>query len=291
MAGNYPDVPGHRFVIDRDGTQGYLVDPSSVITQLTPTNMQEINNESMTGYVVSIANGEWFLGLFFPEPRTIAGAYYYVSRSSFPLSDTVYIETSEDTTNFIDGTWDLALTLDMGTTGISDGTVVPDYRELIQPLAVSNVKAIRFRNSGGGLGSTEIHAAHVYGSIPTSGSPDRLVVWHPTLDEPVDGAYFDWGDSPRSSSEDRTFRVKNLSGSLTANNITVSFDALTDGSPSVAGMHLVSDDGVNFAATESILSIGPGVISSVLTMRRVLPSNAPLGLWAPRVHAVADSWS
>lgn len=291
MAGNYPDVPGHRFVMDRDGTQIYRISPTNVVTQATPAEVAAMVDETFGEGLFSGSDRSAYTRYltYFPEPRTVSGIFLGSSANSVAVD---LLEYSANTTTGLDGTWD-TLAATAGTYGeFGYGSVVPEYRNLIIPVSASGVKAVRWSTKAQGTGYSGTHwTVHIYGSIPTTGSPDRLAIWHPTLDEPIDGAYFDWGDSPRSSSADRTFRVKNLSASLTANDITLSFDALTDGSPSVAGMHLVSDDGTTFAATETISSLGPGVISSVMTMRRVLSSDAPLGPWAPRIHAIADSWS
>lgn len=291
MAGNYPDVPGHRFVMDRDGTQIYRISPTNVISQLTPTQVQGVQDESDSTITPNVGGPTGRVVVYFPEQRSISGIF--ARGSSAVPSTPLYpmpLEYSENTTNGLDGTWTSTSAIGgPGSVG-APGVTIPDYRALITPLALSNVRALRISSAQLSY-DWHLRTLHIYGSIPTAGSPNRLAIWNPALDEPIGGAYFDWGDSPRSSSADRTFRVKNLSGSLTANNITVSFDALTDGAPAVAGMHLVSDDGTTFAATELIASLAPGAISSVLTLRRVLPSNAPLGLWAPRIHAVADTWS
>ncbi len=115
-------------------------------------------------------------------------------------------------------------------------------------------------------------------------------MWNPSTDERVGPAHFDWGDAPRSSSADKTFRIKNLSGTLTANDVSVSLNALTDTTPSVPGQHLISYDGGPFQAQVDIGDLGPGAISDVLTLRRVTPDNAVLSLWSFRIFAAADSW-
>jgi hypothetical protein len=126
---------------------------------------------------------------------------------------------------------------------------------------------------------------HLYGEPAPGENPNRLALWHPTLDQRVTPAYFDWGNVPRSSSADRLFRVKNVSSTLTASSVRVAMEALTDTTPSVPGQHSISSDGTTFLAQVNIGSLSPGAISGPLTLRRVIPSNAVLSLWSFRVFA------
>jgi hypothetical protein len=119
---------------------------------------------------------------------------------------------------------------------------------------------------------------------------DRLEIWHPTLDQRVDGAFFDWGDTPRGSTQDRVFRVKNRSDIYTANTITVALEALTDTSPSYAGSFLFSTGG-SFTNVVSIGTLYPGAVSGTITVRRATPANAVLSTWMARVSATATSWT
>lgn len=288
MAGNYADVPGHRFVMDRDGTQMYASLSGGAFSQLSSGQVQAFNKDAYDGTSAvwpANASGHKHL-IYFPEPRNLSGFFWACGNNQMTVNS---IEWSANTTNGSDGTWNTIA----GAAINFVNPVAPTYRTGIISVSLSGVRAIRmtFGISALWFGAGAAFVTHLYGEIPTTGSPTRLAVWHPTNDEPISGAYLDWGDSPRSSSADRTFRVKNLSGTLTANTITVSCDSLTDSSPSVAGSHFLSDDGTTFTATESIAALAPGAISSVLTLRRVLASNAPLGVWAPRVHAVASSWT
>lgn len=289
MAGNYPDVPGHRFVLDDDGTQMYRI-LSSVVTQLSGATIEGISRD------VAFRNTETdtlsttgsYTMYYFPEPRTITGIFVNFKTQVGTLVISA-IEYSTNTTNGTDGDW---------ATLVAAPVIYPyvetsvKYRDAILSVSSTpNVRAIRIGvTMSSGSGDVH-HNCHIFGEIPASSNPNRLAVWNPSTDVPIGGAYLDWGDSPRSSSDDVTFRVKNLSSTLTASDITLSCDAITDGSPSVAGMHLLSLDGSTFTATVNIASLAPGAISSVVTMRRVLPSNAPLGKWALRTHAAAASWA
>jgi hypothetical protein len=85
-------------------------------------------------------------------------------------------------------------------------------------------------------------------------------------------------------------RVKNVSPTKTAANVRVSFDIVTDSAaPSVPGQFFVSFGGGAFLSQVNVGTLAPGAISGPITVRRVTPSNAQLGLWLPRISAVADS--
>ena len=133
---------------------------------------------------------------------------------------------------------------------------------------------------------------HLYGTLAAGESPDRLRIWHPTLDEEVTGPYFDWGDRKRSSVTTRDFRIKNNSPSLTAADVEVSIEALTNSNPTLLSpthqFAKASNPGV-FSATQTIDELVPGEVSEVLTVRYSVPTDAVLSLWAARILAVPGS--
>lgn len=287
MAGNYTDYPDHRFAYDRDGTQMFWVNlVAGTVTQFTTADMEKLNNESDDDVAMlaqTSAPGAAF-GFIFPELRDLSGYQMYCggSHSGFVAGN---VDTSVDTTNFIDGTWTSQGTFQHNA---SDPSKV-GMRESIASISASGVRAVRFR-------FTHTNATcrwdwmHLFGTITAGENPDRLAIWHPTLDQRVDPAHFDWGDAPRNSSDDVTFRVKNLSPTLTASTIVVDVECPTDTTPSVAGQHTISNGGA-FAASQTIASLAPGAISTVHTLRRTTPTNAVLSLWFPRIKAVAGSWA
>jgi hypothetical protein len=291
MAGNYPDVPGHRFAIDNDGTQGFRGVVSgttwSFPTQMTTTELGYLVDDSSTVVASSAGGGRAWL-IYFSEPRNVSGLYMaFGSFGPFGGGDLQGVWWSSNTTNGTDGTWTA-----MTTTGIGGGTTysLVDSRNNIIAQSVSGCRAIRLQVNDATNRQSSLAAMHIYGSIPLTSNPDRLVLWDSTLDQPLTGSSLDMGDVQRSASATKTFRVKNLSATLTAQSISLSFNALTDGTPSVAASLQASSDGSTFSSTLNIGDLAPGAISSVLTIKLVLPSNAPIGLWSPRISAVAGSW-
>jgi hypothetical protein len=207
----------------------------------------------------------------------IAGLYGLVS-----------IQWSLNTTNGVDGTW----TTIAGPYSFGNDETV--WRTGTMAETVLAVKALRFRLNGSSPWSWSVKSLHVWGEIAPAETPDRLVFWNAGSDTKMDPVTLDWGDAPRSSSADRVVRVKNISPTKSAVNVRVSFDILTDATspaPSVPAQYTASYGGGSFLAQVNIGTLAPGAISGPITLRRITPSNAQYGLFAPRVSAVADSWT
>ncbi len=94
----------------------------------------------------------------------------------------------------------------------------------------------------------------------------------------------DFGVSPRRSSADVIFRIKNSSEAYTAEDVTVSVRG------DRAFTYYLSLDGEHFAATVSLGDISPGSYTTTITLRRVTPSDAPLGEEAVDVVAAPATW-
>lgn len=282
MAGNYPDVPGHRMALDKDGTAMYYISTANAFTAITTANVKSLNDETNTAY----SPGPGTIAAIFPELRDISGYYFLNNDNTGRAASGGWnaIEVSPNTTNGFDGTW-TAIATNVALGGNSN--VNPNYRTNITATSQTNVRGIRSYSATGG----NVAAFHVYGSPSSGQNPDRLVLWHPTLDQAAGGAYLDWGNVPQNTTADRQFRIKNISSSLTANNITLSLDALSDATPTNVSQHVLSSDGVTFSATLPIGNIAPNTISPVYTLRRVTAANAALSIWALRFNADATSWS
>jgi hypothetical protein len=285
MAGNYPDATSWRMAIDRDGTQIVSIDSSNNLTSLTSTDLRNLNDEKGTATTPIKQGGK--LALVFPELRDIDAMYMAGADYSNSPSFTGY-EVSADTTNGFDGTW-----TSIGTGGYFLGSVPkPDYRTKVVNSTALAVRAVRAKASTNQYGNNvELLTWHVYGEPAPGQNPNRLELWHPTLDEKLPPAFLDWGDVPRSSSADKQFRVKNLSTQQTANSVRVAMEILTDSAaPSVVSQHTLSYGGGSFVAQVNLGSLAPGAISGPVTLRRITPSNAVLSLWSFRVFAESTDW-
>lgn len=287
MAGLYPDVPAPRIAYDRDGTVGFRMTSGYGSYQtLSLGQMQGLNDEAPSGYTFTTNQGYW-VGFMFPQLRNIAGVLYCIRWDA----TTTQVQTSSNTTNGIDGTWTTQATL--SSQGESGGTTI--YRTGIRTVAYNGIKAIRFQSNNAGNGN-DILAIHLFGQIAAGETTDRLRVWHPTLDEPLDentaadGAWLDFAESTRGTTADKTFRIKNNSGTLTANGIVLTCEALTDAVPSVPPQYTLSDGGA-FAASLNVGNLAPTALSPVITIRRTTPSNAAVSLWWARLIVDPTSWS
>lgn len=290
MAGSYPDVPNNRMALDIDGTVAVKISDTLALTQCTQTEMTYLNDETSNS-VFTISGPSYsthYFAIFFPEFRDISGLWAWDTcpvDNNGPFGITTWW-WSADTTNGIDGTW----TGFTAATSKNAPNAYPYYRNSIVPLSLTNIRAIKcnlyMRNDYNGPSS--IRSIHIYGRPSTP--IEKLELWHPTLDERVGGAYFDWGDAQRTTNASKTFRVKNTSASLTANSISITFEALTDSTPTYDSMHTFSDGGA-YAGTINIGNLAPGALSGTITVKRDMPSNSPLGLWAGRINTTATSWT
>lgn len=287
MAGLYPDVPAPRIAYDRDGTVGFRINSGLGGYQaLTLGQMQTLNDEAASGYVFT-SNGGYWVGFMFPQLRNIAGVLYCIRWDT----TSTQVQISSNTTNGIDGTWATQATI--SSQGESGGMTI--YRTGIRSVAYNGINGIRFQSNNAGNGN-DLLAIHLFGQIAAGQTADRLRMWHPTLDEPLDdntaadGSWLDFAESTRGTAADKTFRIKNNSATLTANSIAITTSALTDTTPSVPLQYTFSDGGA-FATSINIGNLAPGAISSVITVRRTTPSNAAVSLWWLRVTADPTSWS
>ncbi len=300
MAGNFPDALGVKFAYDVDGSVGFVVNSVGVITLATASQLINGNDETLAA-----SASEWpgvagvcKMGVIFPQLRDLAGymmGIWNVSGTGAggtPRDDvgtsTFAIETSADTTNGNDGVWTnrgtptrpAAYTSVMRTT----------HRTGVTTLAVSGIKAVRFAMNYQFGPIPEWSMVHFYGTIPAASTPDRLTLWHPTLDQELGAAGLDFGDVLRSTTTDKTFRVKNRSATLTANVITLAMAAPTDTTPTYLSQYTISTGGA-FASTGTIATLAPGAISAVCTLRLITTASAGLSTWRQRLSATATTWS
>lgn len=281
MAGSYPDAPGPRMYYERDGS--VVVNESG--TAFSAANTLAFSDETDTN-VQSWSSGTvpQHVSILFPELRDINGYFWVVQNNAFTSSFAV--STSVNTTNGVDGTWVVQNTAFPAT------QVVQSFRNAIIAASLTGIKGIRFAMTGttSTNGSRFLGTMHVYGSPSTGQNVDRLRIWHPTLDQQIGAAAFDYADAPRGFTYDKTFRIKNNSATLTANSVALSVDALTDTSPTVVSQFTISQGGA-FAATQNLGNLAVGAISAVCTLRLILLSNATVSLWRQRLTALAGSWT
>jgi hypothetical protein len=280
-AGSYPDAPSRIMPIDANGTIG-LYSPSNPVnwhtsfTVFSNAQMQNLNDEN-DGSVVAGGGGgnDINLGFIFPELWEIDGHMYRSRRSNFTF------QHSGDATNLGDGTWNS----EAAVTGTAFN-VRPDYRDDVVSVALSNKRAVRFNSTADG-GGYQVESTHLYGTIAAGETPDRLL-W---FDDGTDLEFakpLDYGDIPRGSASDYVTYLKNNSASLAAGSVQVTAEALY----LTMGSWFTFSEGGAFSATLALASsIGAAANSPNITVRRIVPDAAALGLYRGRVYANTGSWT
>lgn len=292
MGGLYPDAPAPRMAWDRDGSKLVLVTTDNAVQEESAASRQAANDEANTvvTYAPS-ATGTWSWLVLLPEQRDLQGYYlnWVPTGASGVLSR---IAWSPNTTTGLDGTWNA-----ISGPVVDSGPVGSGYRTGVRPVNLSGVKAVKAEfGTGAGTGAVgggSLRCLHLYGRPTVPAATQRLLFWHPTLNQPLSDfpAYFDWGNRPRSSVATRDVRVKNTSDILTASTTVVGVEALTDASPTFVSQHTVSLSGGGFGASVVIPTLAPGQVSPVLTVKQDLLASAALGPWSQRLYAEVGVWT
>lgn len=280
-----PSILGHptdrEFDLYRDGTAVFSASSASwsTLNQWSQTNIMNANDWNLA--TSSNLCGQYTSGRFaiiFPEGRTITAYSFAFNTSGYSVSD---IETSDDALSPDTGNW----TLRHSGAFHSPWLNLSDISQVRVPLAVSwsNVKAIRFTASTGGNGGVDIYEMHFWGSHSQAG----LVFYDEILDQLIDASTFDFGEIEQGTINDRHFRIKNNSAQI-ANDVVLSVGGNGTGS---LPANITYSNGGAFSTTLNVGNIAPGVISSVLTVRRTVASNAALQYGASRLIATATSWT
>lgn len=273
MAGFYPDVPANRFAYHLDGTKVFGLDASNVLTELTAAQTAIMNDEDSDWQTI----GPFVALIFiFPELRDISGYYF----DDFWGVASGALQSSTDTTTGLDGTWTSIVNPWLKQVTVDP---LPTYRTAISPATAGSIKALKFNFASSSIRPA---AVHLYGSIPATSNPDRLIFWEPTNNVATTGAYFDWGDVVQGTSQTKQFRIKNNSSTLTANSIN-----LSTGAETFAMSVTFSTDNVTYNASINIGNLAPGALSSVLYVKRTVPAAEPLRIQACRMKASAGSWT
>ena len=290
MAGVYADIPGTRFALDQDGTVLWYRNVTTGAAWVDATgslsSVVDTGNEDFVDMAGISEDQTWEIALAFPEARTINAMFLASAAGAGGTNGNTYYY-STDTTDGTDGTW---TTFTGPNWRDTSGTLKPYFRTDVTAFGpLSNVKGLRWRQTHANNFTSwhRIYAMHIYGSRPTSGVT-RVAFWHPTLDQPLGAAYLDFGDHPQGTVTTRQFRIKNISGSSTANDITVSVSDLDNEFNSNLTL---STDNTSYVTSMNIGNLTSGAISSVLYVRRTVPAAETPTQRAARLLANAASWS
>lgn len=296
MAGTYPDVPGPMIWWSQDGSIGYTMKISDNSLILLDQAAMNTANAIAPGGLVSNGFGTTTYkgGVVFASNMDLVGMFLQgYNTTGGPW--TVTVETSSDCTDLYTGSWSTAGTLTVYNNAVGNEKLC---RSGITSVNWTDVKGVRFyyASSGPANGHT---LAHFYGTPHAGQNPDRLIFWHPTLDEPLSAAYFDAGDMiPSQAKSPFTYRVKNNSATLTATTVTISPVYATTPSAGALAAQNVTQWSVNGstwgtgAANRTVAaSLAPGAISSVHYMKHTLGATPSLGLSRLELRATAASWA
>lgn len=280
MAGFYADVPANRWAYHLDGTKLFTKDSSNTLYEVT-SSAASINDEDVANGIDLNSRNAFIL--IFPELRNLQAYFISTNNESTSYFTPGSLEVSSNTTNGLDGTWSTVQNPWVRT----NNSTVPQYRTAIQSAAASSIKAIRFNFNDTQSGWYDyLRALHLYGTIPLTENPDRLIFWEPVNNNETPGPYFDWGDIPLSTAQTKQFRIKNNSATLTASSISVSAGAQT-----YTMAVEFSTDNTSFISSIDIGNLAPGATSSVLYVRRTVPATETIRVQAIRMTATASSWS
>ena len=285
MAGTYKNYTGYRIAYHLDGTRVFYR-TINTLTELTPAQIVTLNDEDSDGIGVSRTTGYFFF--MFPRPYNLTG--YYVGWTANFSYSTPYLEVSSDTSNFSDGSWS-----NLGSAGMYiSGLSVHQARSSIATISTTGTVGARVYYSQGDFSarSMTFYSINFYG-IPSNGvSGDKLWIWHDTLDQRIDPAYFDFGNAPLANTTPlKVFRIKNSSATKTAIAPLVSGAIPTDGSPSVLSTMQFSIDAVSWSVSVTLPDLAPGAISAVVYVRFAVAVNTVTGVRIPLITANPTSMS
>lgn len=292
MAGGFPNVPGPRMSYDKDGSvivkYNNIDDQVVTISALESAKLNSEDNVQAFTINSQPTASEFYLGVLFPESRSINGIFV-CAVESLPGEDdqfmSGYVEYSSDTTNMIDGTWTQAVPIVFAT------KTKTAYRSGIYTLGITSATGIRLRDTANSGNTGRIKNLHIYGSIVNPST--RIAFWHPTSNEPLPGEWLDFGSTLRGNVKTRDIRLKNLSTIETATDIRLSAEALTDAAPSNVPQYKFSyDNGVTYDTSIIIPSLAPEQISDIIKVKKTTDLNAALSVWSVRLYAeVIGTWS
>ncbi len=291
MAGSYPDNPSRRMAYDEDATlvlggsggasTSPTVPPGFPYVALTQQEMHDINDEDHDSNYGGEAgsNGTWYVTMLFPEQREIDGILHVTDGENISPFHTA--AKSEDTTNGNDGTW-----VDLALADLHDVSWVSDfYRDNIETQAESNVVGLMFKVRQNIRPRHRL--IHIYGTQTASGTPDRLLFLDPDNSDAEYSKPLDFGDVPRGQTQTDTFKVKNNSGSASADTVQVTAEDLYLGSGS---WYTFSDDNMTFFGTLSLGNIGSGA-NKLVYIKQIVPDAQVPGVYVARVKANQASWT
>lgn len=302
MAGTYADINHYRLNYDIDGTVFSMWNTSGTwVRDLTQTELRYLQIEAPdSGWIVgeigtntSIGRYDYrasfYLSIIFPEPRDITAGYFRWRRSGSyaPTPQWVYYST-DPATNGWTGTW----TAFSPAWPLHNTTSATSFKTNYVAFApqINGVVALRCYFAASNAYDYSVNNIQMYGVRSATNTQPYLDIWHPTLDQKIDPAEFDWDDIKRGSSGEKSFRVKNMSTTHNAIAPVIDLDMIGDVTPTVDSQHSFSLDQNTYTATVALTDIPANTISQQIWIKRDTSLTAALGLQTGRIKATC-TWA
>lgn len=290
----YPALPDRRISYDNDGTVIGMAGPDAfdfangLSGYFSGAQAIEFNDADWVSspWAAYAGNASVRLWWFFPEQREVTAWVDFIQVVGPAVSESESVwQGANDTTNGMDGTWETA-SKPSGRADAILGTL-DSWRSNIKPLSFTGGKrTVRHKLAYGPGGASEFRwfGTHLYGEKVAGQTPDDIIyIDHDTTPGAEFTAPEDFGDRPLGTSVVRQFRVKNVSPTLTANNINIQCNDAD---------FAISTDGLVWVVTINIGSLASGAESATMFIRNTTPApGAVLGPRFARIVTIVGSWS
>lgn len=285
----YPALPDRAIPYHLDGTVAKIITiADGVIHTPSAVELAELNDQDLVDVFTSVAytGKDVMLVFFFPEARDIAAIFGLCRADGGPLGIDK-VEGSNDTTNGSDGTWVTASAPSGYNPDVAD---FDSWRKSIATLNFSGVayQSIRvsFAMGSGGANYRAFQMLHIYGQKDAGVTPDDILFLDAEAADVEFDAPLDFGDRPTGTSLQHQIKIKNASGTLTANNIDIT---VTDPDDII---RIGDTSSGPWVTTKNIASLAPGVKSAVIYVKCETPvPPTPLEPKRAAIDASVGSWT
>lgn len=279
----YSEISGKRINYDIDGSiVGVDNDGSKKINAWVTSNNITLMNGTGTDTAHYFPSGPGTIWFFFTEAVNITAMCITLAMAANVNPMFREIVTSLDTTNGIDGTWE-TVTFPNGSPLVLSTT---PYNCLngVKTMVASPCKVIRMTigSTDGGGYQPYLRNVHFYGTKVSGQTPDDISFCDVTTGTEFSSEFF-WGDVAENSTPTiKSFKIKNLSTTKSANNINLSI---------VDNHFILSTDQSNWVTSIDISSINIGDYSNPIYVKNTVGAHPqPLGPRTARIITTVNNW-